>query len=677
MAEDADKQGVRNLVLSVCDLKQHGDAPAGRVAAQIATVGTRLYLHGGADERQAYADLNMLQIETTSWKEQTTGGFSKPSARFGHSLNVWRDDKLVLFGGMASDSSGDIALDDQLSASFPAPPVMGSRAKPWAHQGAPSAEVYVLHVSKLQWERCEIEEGEGPTARGFHSACVAKDKLIVHGGVTDSNYTEISDELWVLPLDLLDSSSSSWSKTEQKGTLPGAKYGHKCEFVSASNQVLMFGGPNRDNKLYALDCDTMEWSTPEISHTPPMGRLFHSLSLVGDRLFVFAGLTFLETSDLYILELSKKKWSRPLYEGTVNVRGHSAAVLHDKLLVFGGSKERSGSSSKDKDKEGGGREDRGDALGDEGGSSHSQRISKKLFFLTCLEIRDGAGDGDYKFKLVTVGDSGVGKSCLLTRFTQDYYADFHVATIGVDFKTVITMVKGKLVKLQLWDTAGQERFGVVTGNYYRNADGFVFVFDATNRESLENIEESWMKQVEEHHELGPTTIKILIGNKADLKGELQVTDAEARAFADKIGASYVSTSAKTAQGVDSAFLSAATKLVDIRRKAAQSKTAGAGGAASSVSGGGAAASGSSGSGGGAGGGQGGGRGIRLGEDSGAARPAAAAGGCGAANCGGQMQQLQQRVQGSGGAQRGQQGGRGGGAEEEESRGLTGGGGGRR
>ena len=68
-----------------------------------------------------------------------------------------------------------------------------------------------------------------------------------------------------------------------------------------------------------------------------------------------------------------------------------------------------------------------------------------------------------------VGDSGVGKSCLLTRFVQDVYSDFHVSTIGVDFKNVVTMVKGKLVKLQLWDTAGQERFSVVTGNYYRTA----------------------------------------------------------------------------------------------------------------------------------------------------------------------------------------------------------------
>lgn len=111
--------------------------------------------------------------------------------------------------------------------------------------------------------------------------------------------------------------------------------------------------------------------------------------------------------------------------------------MHDKIIVFGGVRDK---------------RDKKEVIVE-------QKISKKLFFLNVLAIRGGVGagggEGDFKFKLVTVGDSGVGKSCLLTRFVQDFYSDFHVSTIGVDFKTVVTMVKGKLVKLQLWDTAGQ------------------------------------------------------------------------------------------------------------------------------------------------------------------------------------------------------------------------------
>merc|ERR1719324_999339 len=194
---------------------------------------------------------------------------------------------------------------------------------------------------------------------------------------------------------------------------------------------------------------------------------------------------------------------RPLYDGQVNVRAHAASVLHDKLIIFGGVRDKV-SGSAPSDAEG--------------------KISKKLFFLNVLQVKSGASEGDFKFKLVTVGDSGVGKSCLLTRFVQDFFADFHVSTIGVDFKTVVTMVKGRLVKLQLWDTAGQERFSVVTGNYYRNSDGFVFVYDATSRASFDHVEQ-WLGQVQQHHECGPTTIKILVANKSDLASEIVVSEA--------------------------------------------------------------------------------------------------------------------------------------------------------
>lgn len=84
------------------------------------------------------------------------------------------------------------------------------------------------------------------------------------------------------------------------------------------------------------------------------------------------------------------------------------------------------------------------------------------------------------------------------------------------------MVKGKLVTMQLWDTAGQERYSGVTGNYYRNADGFVVVYDATRRETFDHVL-NWMRQIQEHHELGPDTVKLLIGNKQDLVRQIAVS----------------------------------------------------------------------------------------------------------------------------------------------------------
>lgn len=311
------------------------------------------------------------------------------------------------------------------------------------------------------------------------------------------------------------------------------------------------GGPAAPGTLYAFKLSTCTWSLVQVAGTPPLERAFHSFDIIGKWAFAFAGTTFSSVSDLYILDVPNMRWARPLYEGQVNVRGHASSVLHDKLIIFGGVRDKVSESSR------------------KGPPASEPRISKKLFFLNVLEVKGGVAEGDFKFKLVTVGDSGVGKSCLLTRFVQDFYSDFHVSTIGVDFKTVITMVKGRLVKLQLWDTAGQERFSVVTGNYYRNSDGFVFVYDSTNRDSFDHVEQ-WMGQVQQHHECGPSTVKILIGNKADMVAGVDpkkvVSEEEGRAKAETLGAFFISTSAKTAVNVDMAFLTAAQQLVEMRRK---------------------------------------------------------------------------------------------------------------
>jgi len=190
-------------------------------------------------------------------------------------------------------------------------------------------------------------------------------------------------------------------------------------------------------------------------------------------------------------------------------------------------------------------------------------------------------DYDYLFKLVLIGDSGVGKSCLLLRFADDNFTDSYISTIGVDFRFRTIPIEGKTVKLQIWDTAGQERFRTITSAYYRGADGIIMVYDVTNAESFDHVEE-WLSEVDRY--ASKDTVKLLVGNKADLTDEKQVPEETAMRFAEKIDINFLETSAKTATNVDTAFLTMARELIKTKtaNAAAGGGAAGGGGGKTAV-----------------------------------------------------------------------------------------------
>merc|ERR1711896_105627 len=117
---------------------------------------------------------------------------------------------------------------------------------------------------------------------------------------------------------------------------------------------------------------------------------------------------------------------------------------------------------------------------------------------------------DFLFKLLLIGDSGVGKSCLLLRFADDTYQESYISTIGVDFKIRTIQLDGKTIKLQIWDTAGQERFRTITSSYYRGAHGIIVVYDTTDAESFRSVER-WIKEIEKF--AGVDVSISLCGNK--------------------------------------------------------------------------------------------------------------------------------------------------------------------
>ncbi|OAY53118.1 ras-related protein RIC1 [Manihot esculenta] len=164
---------------------------------------------------------------------------------------------------------------------------------------------------------------------------------------------------------------------------------------------------------------------------------------------------------------------------------------------------------------------------------------------------------DYLFKLLLIGDSGVGKSCLLLRFADDSYIESYISTIGVDFKIRTVDQDGKTIKLQIWDTAGQERFRTITSSYYRGAHGIIIVFDVTDEESFRNVK-AWLTEIDKF--ATDNVNKLLVGNKCDLNSKRVVSSETARAFADEIGIPFLETSAKNATNVEDAFMTMAGEI---------------------------------------------------------------------------------------------------------------------
>ncbi|XP_019156198.1 PREDICTED: GTP-binding protein YPTM2-like [Ipomoea nil] len=158
---------------------------------------------------------------------------------------------------------------------------------------------------------------------------------------------------------------------------------------------------------------------------------------------------------------------------------------------------------------------------------------------------------DYLFKLLLIGDSGVGKSCLLLRFADNSYLESYISTIGVDFKIRTVEQDGKTIKLQIWDTAGQERFRTITSSYYRGAHGIIVVYDVTDQESFNNVKQ-WLNEINRY--ASESVNKLLVGNKSDLTSQKVVATETAQAFADEIGIPFMETSAKNSSNVEQAFM---------------------------------------------------------------------------------------------------------------------------
>ena len=172
-------------------------------------------------------------------------------------------------------------------------------------------------------------------------------------------------------------------------------------------------------------------------------------------------------------------------------------------------------------------------------------------------------DYDYIFKIVLIGDTCVGKSCILVRFSDDVFVENYVTTIGVDFRFKTMIVKNKIAKIQIWDTAGQERYRSITTAYYRGAAAIIICCDSTNKESFYNIN-NWIDEISKYTD--KDVDKLVLMNKCDLVEDRQIDKNEISKFEKENGIKIMEVSAKTGNGIDKAFEYIIEKLINKNEK---------------------------------------------------------------------------------------------------------------
>ncbi|XP_026853970.1 ras-related protein Rab-15 [Electrophorus electricus] len=170
---------------------------------------------------------------------------------------------------------------------------------------------------------------------------------------------------------------------------------------------------------------------------------------------------------------------------------------------------------------------------------------------------------DVLFRLLLLGDSGVGKTCLLCRFTDNEFHPSHISTIGVDFKMKTLEIDGIKVRTQIWDTAGQERYQTITKQYYRRAQGIFLVYDITSERSFQHI----MKWASDIDEYAPDRVqKVLVGNKSDEQEKRQVATEQGNKLAKAYGMDFFETSACTNHNITESFTRLAELVLQANKK---------------------------------------------------------------------------------------------------------------
>jgi len=174
---------------------------------------------------------------------------------------------------------------------------------------------------------------------------------------------------------------------------------------------------------------------------------------------------------------------------------------------------------------------------------------------------ESSPESDFVFKILLLGDSEVGKSCFLMRYSDNVFVENYITTIGLDYKLkAVKLDSGKTIKVQLWDTAGQDKYRTIAKNYYKGSHGILLLYDITKITSFENIRE-WIRDIKE--EVSEKAIIFLIGNKIDLTDNRKISKEKGEELAEEYKIPFFEASAKSGENVDEVFKALYKKISEV------------------------------------------------------------------------------------------------------------------